>query len=60
MLDDKKLTNDEQRIINELTDKIIEASKNKNINRSELFSRLSTLIEGVKLGLTSTAAQAVI
>lgn len=56
MLEDSKLTEDEKRIIGELTDKLIAACKKKNINRMELFSRLSTLVEGVKLGIISKAA----
>lgn len=56
MTEDSKLTQEEQRIVGELTDKLVEAGNKKNINRAELFSRLSTLVEGVKLGLISKAA----
>lgn len=60
MLNASNLSEDEQRIISELTDKLIGASNEEKINREELFSRLSTLVEGVKLGLVSkdTTAQA--
>ncbi len=53
MPDDKKLTDDEKRIIYELTDKLIATSDEKKTVRAELFNRLSTLVEGVKLGLSS-------
>ena len=57
MTDDSKLTTDEKRIVSELTDKLIEVGEREKNNRSELFSRLSTLVEGVKLGLISKSAQ---
>ena len=53
MLDDSKLTHDEKRIIGELTDKLINVASKERVNRTELFSRLSTLVEGVKIGLIS-------
>ena len=34
-----------------LTDKLIEFGAKEKISRTELFSRLSTLVEGIKLGL---------
>ena len=55
MLEKSKLTQDEKRIINELTDKLINASERNNVNRAELFGRLSVLVEGVKLGLISNS-----
>lgn len=56
MTDDSKLTSEENRIVEELTDKLIEVGEKERINRAELFSRLSTLVEGVKMGLVSKAA----
>ena len=54
-MDESKLTDDEKRIVGELTDKLIEFCNKETINRAELFSRLSTLVAGVKLGLVTTA-----
>ena len=53
MVEENKLTDEEKRIISELTDKLIKVSDGERVNRKELFSRLSTLVEGVKLGLIS-------
>lgn len=55
-MEETKLTDDEKRIVGELTDKLIEVGEKNKINRTELFSRLSTLVEGVKLGIISKAA----
>lgn len=56
MVEDSKLTDDEERIVKELTDKLIEVGEKDKINRAELFSHLSALVAGVKLGLISKAA----
>lgn len=53
MVEKTKLTFDEQRTIGELTDKLIEATGKSNTTRAEIFKRLSTFVEGVKLGLIS-------
>ena len=50
-IDESKLTDDEKRIVSKLTDKLIEFGAKEKISRTELFSRLSTLVEGIKLGL---------
>ena len=50
-VDESKLTDDEKRIVSKLTDKLIEFGAKEKISRTELFSRLSTLVEGIKLGL---------
>lgn len=46
-----KLTNEEIIRVEDLTDSLIESTNSKPEKRAELVRRLSTLIEGVKLGL---------
>ena len=53
MTDKAELTLDEQRAVSELTDKIIEATTNSKVSRSEIFKQLATFVSGVKLGITA-------
>lgn len=56
MAESSKLTDAEKQLISKLADELIKVGEKEKINRAELFSRLSTLVEGVKLGLISKAA----
>ena len=56
MVESSKLTDAEKQLIGKLADELIKVGEKEKINRAELFSRLSTLVEGVKLGLISKAA----
>lgn len=51
MADEQKLTKDEERLIGELTDKLIAINAKCESKRTELFKTLSVFVEGVKLGL---------
>jgi len=53
MADKAELTLDEQRAVSELADKIIEATTNSKVSRSEIFKQLATFVSGVKLGITA-------
>ena len=51
MTDKTELTLDEQRAVSELADKIIDATTNSKVSRSEIFKQLASFVSGVKLGL---------